>query len=108
MMPIPAARPISPALRKEIVITETSELDCITVVLNDTKRQRLPQAVGRLAQQSFQQPAGEGLETLFERQHAEQEDRHAGGDLFEVRTNPETVGQHQEDGRQQYFLHHWP
>lgn len=33
MMPIPAARVMSPALRKEIAITETSELDCISVVL---------------------------------------------------------------------------
>jgi len=27
-MPIPAARPSNPALRNEMVITETSELDC--------------------------------------------------------------------------------
>ena len=33
MMPTPASNEISPALRKEIVITETSELDCMIVVV---------------------------------------------------------------------------
>ena len=33
MMPIPASNEINPALRKEIVITDTSELDCMIVVV---------------------------------------------------------------------------
>jgi len=33
MIPMPATREIRPALRKEMAMTETSELDCITVVL---------------------------------------------------------------------------
>ena len=37
MIPIPETNPIKPALRKEMVMTETSELDCITVVVNTPK-----------------------------------------------------------------------
>jgi hypothetical protein len=38
MMPIPPIREISPALRNEIVTTETSELDCRRVVETTPKR----------------------------------------------------------------------
>ena len=31
-MPMPAVRPMSPALRKEMVMTDTSELDCMMLV----------------------------------------------------------------------------
>ena len=37
MMPMPEASPISPALRKEIVISETRELDCIMAVATRPK-----------------------------------------------------------------------
>ena len=37
MIPMPSARPISYALRNEMVITETSEDDCIKVVATTPK-----------------------------------------------------------------------
>ena len=42
MIPIPAARVISPALRKDMVITDTRELDCISVVLTIPNNTLLP------------------------------------------------------------------
>jgi hypothetical protein len=42
MMPMPAASVMSPALRKEMVITATSELDCISVVLTMPNKTLFP------------------------------------------------------------------
>ena len=92
MMPIPAARPMRPALRKEMVIRDTSELDCMTVVLVMPRRMAFPYAVRRLAQHGFQGAAREGFKALFQRHHAKKKQRQAGGDDFEVGADPETVG----------------
>jgi hypothetical protein len=41
-MPMPAARSMRPALRKEMVISDTSELDCMMVVLVMPRKMLFP------------------------------------------------------------------
>ena len=65
IIPTPAASPINPALRKEITITETSELDCRMAVETIPKLRLFPYAVSGFLQNIFQQPASEHLESLF-------------------------------------------
>ena len=55
-----------------MVITETSELDCMIVVLTIPKEMAFQSLVGGRFQNFLEQPAGEGLEAILEEQHAEQ------------------------------------
>ena len=106
MMPRPAVRSINPALRKEIVITETRETGLHEGGRDHAEAQALPKLVGGSVQQPLQQAAGKGLETVLQRQHAEQEDSDAGGDFLELRADPKTPRQNEEDDGQENFLQH--
>ena len=98
MIPMPAASDSNPALRNEIVMTETRELDCIRVVVT-TPNDRLFQTLSVVrAEQPFEYSAREGLEPLFQGQHAKQEDGHARGDLLEIWADPKAVAQDAENG----------
>ena len=99
MIPIPAISGSSPALRNEMVITDTNELDCISVVEDDAEAHRLPQPVGRGFERTLQIAAAEQTETLFHQQHTEQEDRDPGADYLEVRAEPEPEDQEAQNGR---------
>ena len=84
-----------PAPRKEMVITDTSELDCMMVVVTTPKLSAF-QGLSVVLRSRFR-AAGECLEALFQEQHAKQKNRDAGSDLVEIRTDPEPVSK-QETG----------
>ncbi len=72
-----------------MVMTETSELDCRSVVENNPERDRPGRRAGRAFENPLQRAAAEKLEPVLEHQHAEQKDRNARRDFLRVGADPE-------------------